>query len=103
MRSADCHPDPAIRNLLILELVAGAGAGGMAGGQMRDIEGEEAGLSSSEIAAMQAMKTGALIRAAVRMGALLGRANDEALLALTRSGSQRLRRLPDEEKTSSKS
>jgi farnesyl diphosphate synthase len=33
---------------------------------------------------MQAMKTGALIRAAVRMGALLGRANDEGLLALTR-------------------
>src|SRR6188768_2212162 len=34
------HPDPAIRVRLVAELAAGAGAGGMVGGQMRDIEGE---------------------------------------------------------------
>jgi farnesyl diphosphate synthase len=79
-----CHPDPAIRNLLVAELALGAGAGGMVGGQMRDIEGETNPLGASAIELMQAMKTGALIRAAVRMGAILGRAGDDALGPLTR-------------------
>jgi len=78
------HPDSAVRLKLVAELAAGAGAGGMAGGQMRDIEGETAGLRDGEIDTMQAMKTGALIRAAVRMGAILGGAPDDALTALTR-------------------
>ena len=79
-----CHPEPEIRNLLVAELALGAGAGGMVGGQMRDIEGEANPLGASAIELMQAMKTGALIRAAIRMGALLGRAPDEALGPLTR-------------------
>jgi farnesyl diphosphate synthase len=78
------HPDPAIRARLVGELVAAAGAGGMVGGQMRDIEGETSPLPDAEIADMQAMKTGALIRAAVRMGAILGGAPEEALATLTR-------------------
>ena len=78
-----CHPDPAIRIALVAELVAGSGAGGMVGGQMRDIEGEAAGLSSDDISTMQAMKTGALIRASVRMGAILGGAEPRALSVLT--------------------
>ncbi|MHB1103063.1 MAG: polyprenyl synthetase family protein [Devosia sp.] len=79
----DCHPDPAVRVRLVAELALGAGAGGMVGGQMRDIEGETGGFSDGEITRMQAMKTGALIRAAVRMGALLGGAGDDALGQLT--------------------
>ncbi|ODT80076.1 MAG: geranylgeranyl pyrophosphate synthase [Pelagibacterium sp. SCN 64-44] len=79
----DCHPDPAIRVALVAELAAGAGAGGMVGGQMRDIEGERGGFTERDIADMQAMKTGALIRASVRMGALLGGADARALSALT--------------------
>jgi farnesyl diphosphate synthase len=78
-----CHPDPEVRAKLVAELAAGAGAGGMVGGQMRDIEGEKGGFSEGDIALMQAMKTGALIRASVRMGALLGRADTAALAALT--------------------
>lgn len=78
-----CHPDPAVRIALVAELVAGSGAGGMVGGQMRDIEGEAAGLSPDDISTMQAMKTGALIRASVRMGAILGGAEPRALSALT--------------------
>ncbi len=46
---------------------------------MRDIEGETTGLTDIGIAQMQAMKTGALIRAAIRMGAILGGADNEAL------------------------
>ncbi|HTM78565.1 MAG TPA: farnesyl diphosphate synthase [Devosia sp.] len=83
LANPDCHPDPAIRIALVTELVAGSGAGGMAGGQMRDIEGERGGFSGDDIAIMQAMKTGALIRASVRIGAILGGANARALSALT--------------------
>jgi farnesyl diphosphate synthase len=56
----------------------------MVGGQMCDIEGEQALLGPSDIGLMQAMKTGALIRAAVRMGAILGGAPGDALTHLTR-------------------
>lgn len=83
LASEAAHPDPATRIRLVSELAAGAGAGGMVGGQMRDIEGETGFLSERAIAEMQAMKTGALIRAAVRMGALLGGASDEQLAHLT--------------------
>lgn len=83
LASDAAHADPAIRVRLVAELAAGAGAGGMAGGQMRDIEGETSLLTESAIAQMQAMKTGALIRAAVRIGAILGNASDIDLKHLT--------------------
>ena len=78
-----CHADPTIRIALVTELASGSGAGGMVGGQMRDIEGEKAGLAADDISTMQAMKTGALIRASVRMGAILGGADARALSVLT--------------------
>lgn len=77
------HPDAEVRIRLVAELAAGSGTGGMVGGQMRDIEGEKGGFTEAEIAVMQAMKTGALIRASVRMGALLGGADARTLSALT--------------------
>jgi farnesyl diphosphate synthase len=83
MASESCHPDPAVRVAVVAELAAGAGAGGMVGGQMRDIEGETGSLTEAAIIEMQAMKTGALIRAAVRIGAILGGADARALSALT--------------------
>lgn len=75
--------DDALAARLVVELAAGAGTGGMVGGQMADIEGETAGLSEIAIARMQAMKTGALIRACVRMGAILGGADNDRLGHLT--------------------
>ena len=75
--------DPAIRARLVVELASGAGTGGMVGGQMADIEGETAAFDDLAIARMQAMKTGALIRAAIRMGAILGGADTDALGHLT--------------------
>jgi farnesyl diphosphate synthase len=77
------HPDPAVRIALVTELASGSGAGGMVGGQMRDIEGEQGGFSEGDIAVMQSMKTGALIRASVRMGAILGGVEPRPLSALT--------------------
>ena len=80
------HPDPAVRVALVAELAKSAGAGGMAGGQQLDLEGERGGFSDVEIATMQKMKTGALIRAAVRLGALIGGAGPDAMTALTHYG-----------------
>ncbi|HZY67885.1 MAG TPA: farnesyl diphosphate synthase [Devosia sp.] len=73
----------ALASRLVVELAAGAGVGGMVGGQMADIQGESTDLDETAIARMQAMKTGALIRASVRMGALLGGADRDRLGHLT--------------------
>ena len=53
-------------------LAEAAGVHGMAGGQAIDLESVGAALTHSELEAMHRMKTGALIRAAVRLGAACG-------------------------------
>lgn len=77
------HPHERVRLAMVRELAQAAGMAGMVGGQMRDLEGEKGGYSHDDIADMQAMKTGALILGAVRMGGLLGEAGPDALEALT--------------------
>ena len=54
-----------------------AGALGMIGGQMLDLDGENRSLSCEELVRLQDLKTGALMRAAVKMGCILGGANVE--------------------------
>ena len=54
-------------------LARAAGAAGMAGGQAIDLASTGQTLALSELEAMHALKTGALIRAAVRLGAACGR------------------------------
>ena len=64
-------------------LAGAAGVCGMAGGQAIDLESVGATLTLAELETMHRMKTGALIRAAVRMGAACGRpltASDAAAL-----------------------
>ncbi|MCD7061331.1 polyprenyl synthetase family protein [Pelagibacterium xiamenense] len=80
------HADPAVRAELIGVLAASAGALGMVGGQVADIEGETTPLDEAGIIAMQRRKTGALIRAGVEMGAILGRADAAQRGALVRYG-----------------
>lgn len=77
-------PDPTIRTELIATLSLGAGQ--MVGGQVLDIEGETAPLDEDGIFKMQALKTGALIRTAAEMGAILGNADLEARAELVRFG-----------------
>lgn len=77
-----CHPDPAIRAALVLDLARAGGLGGMVGGQMLDLAaegrfGEGTAPDETDIRKLQAMKTGALIRAATVMGARLGGASEE--------------------------
>jgi farnesyl diphosphate synthase len=76
------HPDPAIRAELVLLLAKAAGWHGMALGQALDLAPERQRFGAAEIAAMQAMKTGALFRFACEAGAVLGRAEPSARAAL---------------------
>ena len=84
------HPDPAIRTALVTLLARASGIGGMAGGQMLDLEAEgrfasdhrPLSLQGNEIERLQAMKTGALLRAACEAGAILGGADETARRAL---------------------
>src|SRR5690606_31907577 len=71
---------------LVATLAAVSGAAGMCGGQALDLQatGNGHGLSAAGLERLHALKTGALIRAAVRMGALCGGADGPALLALDR-------------------
>lgn len=63
------------------ELARASGPAGMCGGQVLDMQAD---MDSAEAAlAMYALKTGALIRASVRMGALIGGASSEQLEHLT--------------------
>ena len=54
------------------ELAAASGSVGMAGGQAIDLESVGIQLARAELETMHRLKTGALLRAAVRMGALCG-------------------------------
>ena len=64
------------------ELMRASGAGGMIGGQLLDLEGEGRALTLAELERIHSAKTGALICAAVRIGGIAARANDERIEAL---------------------
>ncbi|HSK20272.1 MAG TPA: farnesyl diphosphate synthase [Longimicrobiales bacterium] len=66
----------------VRELCQGAGAAGMVGGQMLDLQSEHAAVRPAELRRIHALKTGALFRAALRIGGLLGGASPTAIDAL---------------------
>jgi len=69
--------DPFVRSELVHCLAVASGSGGMAGGQMMDIAAEGANYDVREVTKLQQLKTGALLGAAVEMGAILGRIPEE--------------------------
>jgi len=76
-----------VRALQALEEIAGAaGSRGMVGGQAADMDAENTLPDLLTVEFIHVRKTGALIRAAVRAGALLGGARTEQLRRLTRYG-----------------
>lgn len=79
-------PAPAIRLQLIATLARAAGSLGMVGGQYLDIDSEEKNISFEQLKTIHRAKTGALITAAVTMGALGGGADQLQLQALTGYG-----------------
>lgn len=62
---------------LLRELADAAGAPGMCGGQALDMDATGEKISLAQLERLHAMKTGALLRAAVRMGALAAAASTE--------------------------
>lgn len=78
----------AARDLAIVrEIAAAAGSGGMVGGQVLDIAAEgRRRVSLSAVREIHRGKTGALLRAAVRVGALAAGCEPGALRRLTRYG-----------------
>jgi farnesyl diphosphate synthase len=93
LASPQTHPDPAVRIALVTALARAAGLGGMVGGQMLDLEaegrfaeGKPRELDAAEVATLQAMKTGALLRFACAAGAILGQANRDSMEAIGRYG-----------------
>jgi farnesyl diphosphate synthase len=69
--------DPFVRAELVQALATASGHGGMAGGQMMDMVADGAGFDLHTITRLQQLKTGALLSAAVEMGAILGKVPDE--------------------------
>jgi farnesyl diphosphate synthase len=82
------HADPAVRAELVLALARASGLGGMVGGQVLDIEAEQATQphTAEAVIRLQSMKTGALLHHAVMAGAILGGADAAARAALSHYG-----------------
>ncbi len=75
------------RCLLILhEISRAAGSSGMVGGQTMDIQAEGQALDGHTLLSLHAKKTGALLRASVRVGGLAVGADEAQLAALTLYG-----------------
>ncbi|TWI82708.1 farnesyl-diphosphate synthase [Roseibium hamelinense] len=83
---ARVHESADIRLTLSRDLARAAGIGGMAGGQMLDLESEHRDRTEAEIRTLQAMKTGALLRYACRAGAILADASPNDADRLKRFG-----------------
>ena len=72
------------RTRLIAELATASGTvGGMIGGQVADLEGEGKAPTAELLESIHCAKTGALLRASLRMGAIYAGASDEQYSALS--------------------
>jgi len=82
------HGDAEVRAELVLHLARAAGFGGMIGGQVLDLEAEEAVAphDAETVIQLQAMKTGALLHHAVVTGAIFAQAPPAERAALSAYG-----------------
>jgi len=71
---------------VVAEIAEAAGTDGMVGGQVVDIESEGKTVSAETLDYIHTHKTAALIRASLRVGALLAGAKPDQLAAITRAG-----------------
>jgi len=78
----ETHANPFVRSELVLALAKAAGAAGMVGGQMIDLEAEHAKLDLEAITRLQRLKTGAIIRFSCEAGAILASAPPKERRAL---------------------
>lgn len=78
-------PDTVARRV-VRELAVAAGAGGMVGGQYMDLTTAGNGLDAAGLDALHARKTGALLAAALRIGAIAAGAPERRVAALDAYG-----------------
>ncbi len=80
----EIHKDPTVRLLLTRALARASGIGGMVGGQMLDLAGEGrfGDREPVDVARLQQMKTGALLRYGCIAGAILGQSSQAEYQAL---------------------
>lgn len=74
--------DPFTRIELVATLAQASGMSGMCGGQMMDIVAETSDFDLPTVTRLQQLKTGALLGAAVEMGAILGKVSPEGRIHL---------------------
>lgn len=80
------QPGQAVR--AVAEVATAAGAAGMVGGQVEDLEWEGRRADGAQLERIHRLKTGALFRASLRAGAILGGATESELAALDRYADQ---------------
>lgn len=78
--------EPAVVPALVRELACASGPEGMIGGQVLDIDSENVALKLEQLQRLHAMKTGALLTASCRLGAIAAGASAPALNAVTEYG-----------------
>ncbi len=78
--------DPRIIGDVVSEIATAAGTGGMVGGQVVDIESEGKTVTPETLDYIHTHKTAALIRASLRVGAMLAGGAPEALGAMSAAG-----------------
>jgi geranylgeranyl diphosphate synthase type II len=78
--------EPAVVGALVKELAVASGPEGMIGGQVLDIDGEDQSLTLEQLQRVHRMKTGALLTASCRMGAIAAGAGEAQLNAVTEFG-----------------
>jgi len=84
--AASLRLEAATRGALAVELCRAGGGEGMVGGQLLDLEGEGHHLDAGRLERIHRLKTGALLAASLRLGALAAGARGEALEAVSRYG-----------------
>ncbi len=82
MSDSETHEDPRVRCELVHKLARAVGAGGMVGGQMLDLIGEQQAFDLGTISRLQRMKTGRLMAFSCEAGAILGKGSENLRRAL---------------------
>jgi geranylgeranyl diphosphate synthase type II len=77
---------PGVVGLVVAEVADAAGTDGMVGGQVVDIESEGKTISAEMLDYIHLHKTAALIRVALRVGAVLAGGREEVVDAISRAG-----------------
>jgi len=77
---------PEVAAGLVRELASAAGPAGMIGGQVMDMDSQNAALSLEQLTQLHRMKTGALLTSACRMGAIAAGADKPALRSIGEFG-----------------